>query len=266
MQMLMRLQPLGVDLFCFGKKFLVFNMVSRNLKIKYRRSVLGLFWTLLTPMAMAAIYYFVFKVILNIQVPNYLIFILSGVLPWTFFGQTVMEGMDALVGNLGLISKVPVPLQVFPYVGSITNLVTLGFSMPILLGAALFSNVSLGPSLIMLIFLFGALFMLAYTISLALAIAFVYFRDLKHLMGIVMQLWFYATPVIYEESMIPPKYKWILFLNPVGSIFTGIHQILGRGQWPSRNELIATAAWTIFATFATAFLHKNCGSELVERI
>src|SRR4051794_1756265 len=100
MQLLAVFQPFGIDLFCLGKKFLVFNLVSRNLKIKYHRSVLGLFWTLINPLAITLIFYFVFKVVLNVQIPHYLAFILSGMLPWSFFNQTMMEGMEAIVANL----------------------------------------------------------------------------------------------------------------------------------------------------------------------
>src|SRR5689334_7103760 len=102
------LRPLGVDLFCLGKKFLVFNLVSRNLKLKYRRSVLGVFWTLLSPIAMGMVYYFIFKVILKVQMPYYLAFILSGVLPWTFFNQTILEGLESVVGSWSIVTKVPI--------------------------------------------------------------------------------------------------------------------------------------------------------------
>src|SRR3954471_24738544 len=102
---ILNFRPLGVDFFCFGKKFLVFNLVSRNLKIKYRRSVLGVFWTLLSPLAMAVIYYFVFRVVLNVRIDHYAVFILSGVLPWSFFGVTTLEGLDSILGNGSLISK-----------------------------------------------------------------------------------------------------------------------------------------------------------------
>src|SRR3954453_19323172 len=101
MQAILNFRPLGIDFFCLGKKFLVYNMVSRNLKIKYRRSVLGVFWTLLSPIAMTVVYYFVFKVILQVRMPHYLVFILSGVLPWTFFSQSLSEGMESIAGSWG---------------------------------------------------------------------------------------------------------------------------------------------------------------------
>lgn len=260
------LRPFGVDLFCLGKKFLVFNLVSRNIKTKYRRSVLGLFWTFLSPLAMAAVYYFVFKVVLRVQMEHYLIFILAGVLPWSFFSQTVLEGMESIVGNWGLVSKVPVPLQIFPYVGSLTNLVTLALATPILIGAALISGVSLGPSLVLLPAYFLALFLISYCFSLILAVAFVFFRDLRHLMGIILQLWFYGTPVIYDESMIPAKYHWVLYLNPVAYVFSALHKVLVKGEWPDFMTAGIVSFWTLLALAVALGVQKRFGRGLVENI
>lgn len=260
------LQPFGVDFFCLGKKFLVFNLVSRNLKVKYRRSFFGFLWTILSPMAMAVVYYFVFKVVLKIQIPRYLVFILSGILPWTFFAQTLAEGMESIVGNLGLISKISVQAQVFPFVGSLTNLVTLTLTIPILICASMISGVSAAPSLVMLLYYFGTLFLIAYSISSILAIAFVFFRDLRHILGIVLQIWMYGTPVIYDEVMIPEKYKWILYANPVGMVFKGIHCVLVQGAWPSGLDISIPALWMFGLFLVSAWLQKVTANGLVESI
>ena len=260
------LRPLGVDLFCLGKKFLVYNLVGRNLKVKYRRSVFGLFWTLLAPLAMALVFYVVFCKILAINIPHYLPFILCGVIPFNFFSQTIIEGMESIVGNWGIASKVPVQLQIFPYVGALTNLVTLILSIPILIGASLLSHISLGSSLLLLPFYFLAIFAIAYGFSLLLAIGFILFRDLRHIMVIVMQIWFYSTPVIYSDDMIPSKLRWILHVNPVGNVFVGIRKILIEGVWPSSETTLVTAGWTIAIVFLSAFVYRKVGKTVVEQI
>lgn len=260
------LQPFGVDLFCTGKKFLVFNLVSRNLKIKYRRSIFGFFWTILNPLATAMVFYLVFKVFLKVAIPNYLVFILCGIFPWTFFSGTLLENMESLVGNQGLLSKIPIPLHIFPYVGSVTNLVTLFLSLPILMGAAIFTGVPLGPSVVLLPLLFFALFLLAYSFSMILSIAFVYFRDLRHIMGILMQIWFYGTPVIYDESMVPENFKWLLYANPVALIFTELRHILVHGEWPDPARLASVAAWTLGVLTVGLLVQKNFSESLVEQL
>lgn len=260
------LKPFGIDLFCVGKKFLVFNMVSRNIKIKYRRSVLGILWTLVSPMAQAAILYFVFKVVLKIQIPHYLAFILSGVLPWAFFSQTLSEGADSLVGSVSLITKVPVPVQIFPYVGAMTNLVTLIFALPILIASALLSDVALGPSVVLILPYFAALFLMVYGMSLILGILQVYFRDLRHLITIVIQIWFYGTPVIYDASMIPAKYKWVIYANPIGSAFMGLHTIFGQGKWPSLTGSCVFMGWTVATLTVAGIFYVQFGSDIAENL
>lgn len=260
------LQPLGVDFFCLGKKFLVYNLISRNLKIKYRRSVVGIFWTLLAPIAVTAIYYFVFKVIMKVSIPHHLVFILSGVLFWNFFAQSLLEGMESIVGNWGLISKVPIPLQIFPYVGTLTNLVTLTLAIPVLLGAALVSGLSIGFSVIVLPFYLVTLFLLAYGFAFILAVGFVYFRDLRHLMGILMQIWFYATPVVYNEEMIPEKYGWVLIVNPLGQAFSGLHHLILEGTLAPPTHFVILVSWTLGVMLVAAGLHRWLGKEMVEHI
>jgi ABC-type polysaccharide/polyol phosphate export permease len=266
MQALIAFRPFGLDFFCLGKKFLVFNLVGRNLKIKYRRSFFGVLWTLLSPLAMALVYFFVFKVILKVQIPHYLAYILSGILPWTFFAQSLMEGMESLVGNLGLISKVPIPLQIFPYVGTLTNLVTLFLSLPILVGASLLTGVSLGLSVVLLPFYFFLLFLITYSFSICLSLLFVYFRDLRHLMGIIIQIWFYSTPVIYDAHQIPERFRWVLYVNPIGTIFTGLHQVLVRGDWPTSADFSVSLAWGATACVVAMWAQREFGREVVENL
>ena len=266
MQSLLAFRPLGIDYFCLSRKFLVYNLVDRNLKVKYRRSAAGILWTLLSPMAVAAIYFFVFKIILNVNVPHYLAFILSGIMAWSFFAQTVLEGMESITSNWSLASKVPVPLQVFPYVGTVTNLVNLLFSLPVIFGACIFSGVSLGPSVLLLPIYFALLFLITYSLSLILAVLMVYFRDLKHAGGLIMQVWFYGTPVVYDESLIPEGYRWILWGNPLGQLFSGLHAILVRGEWPAALALATTCGWALVFVLAALGVQRAMGRELVEKL
>lgn len=259
-------QPLGVDLFCLGKKFLVFNLVSRNLKIKYRRSIFGVLWTVLIPIAMALNYYLVFNLILKVTMPHYLAFIVSGVVTFNFFSQSIMEGMESIVGNWSLASKVPMPLQIFSYVGTLTNLITFAISLPVLIGASLISHVQLSLSVIVLPFYFLILFGMTYGLSFLLSVGFVFFRDLRHLMGIVMQLWFYGTPVIYRDTMIPDSFRWILYLNPVSGIVMSIHKILVDGAWPSWKMTSLSLIWMTLILFLAAIVHKKWIMSVVEQI
>ncbi|RYZ82643.1 MAG: ABC transporter permease [Proteobacteria bacterium] len=246
MTMLNLIRPFGIDIFCTGKKFLIYNMVGRNLKVKYRRSVLGVFWTLLSPLSLVGIYYFAFKVVMKVETPHYLAYLVSGILPWAFFSQTVVEGMESISQNSALISKIPVPLQAFPLIAVVTNLVTLLLAVPIMLGVSLLSGAPVGPSLILLPVILMTIALTCYGVAMILGLLYVFLQDLKHITSLVMQLWFYATPVLYHVEMVPEKYRWAIYLNPVGTAFVSIHQILSEGIWPSPVDFGVSLAWSLF--------------------
>ena len=264
--LLSRVKPFGIDVFCTSKKYLIYNMVGRNLKVKYRRSILGLFWTLAHPLSMTAIYYFVFKVVLKVQMPHYLVFMLSGILTWGFFASSVSEGLESLVGNIGLLTKIPIPIQVFPFAGTLTHLSTWVFSLPILLGAAVISGTDIGWSILTLPYFILALFVMAYSLSVTLGIAFVYFRDLRHILNLVLQAWFYATPVIYNADMIPQKYYWLLFINPVAKPITAIHGLFVDGRWPTDGEWVMTGVWALVLLTVALLTHKKFSGGLIENL
>ncbi len=233
-----------LDVFCLGKKFLVFNLVSRDLIIKYRRSFLGFFWTILHPLALVGIFYVVFKVILKISIPHYITFLLSGIIPWTFFSISIIEGTETLNGNSALLTKVPVPPQVFPLVACITNFVTFWLAQPILLGTAFFSGVQIQTSILLLPLLGLILFMMAHSLSLILSVAYIHLKDLKHAISLIMQIWFYATPVLYSPELIPSKYLHLVGWNPVGRLFVCFHKVF-LGQYLILSDVLISILWAL---------------------
>ncbi len=254
------------DFFCLNKKFLVYNMVSRNIRSKYGRSVFGLGWTLLSPLMFAGMYYFVFKKVMHMQMERYLAFTLSGVLPWAFFSQCLMEGMDSIVGNEGLISKIPIPLQTLPFVNSSTNFITLSASIPVLLIVSAYQGVTPGLPFLFVLYFFSCLFLMAYSASLFLSVAYVLFRDLRHVMGLFVQLWMFATPVLYSVEMLPPPLQKYSHFNPVSDLFSGLHRIFTQGATPTPTELFFSLAWTLlFALSGMVFIQTKL-RNIVEKL
>lgn len=260
------MRPFGIDIFCTGKKFLIYNMVGRNLKVKYRRSVLGVFWTLLSPLSLVGIYYFAFKIVMKVETPHYLAYLVSGILPWSFFSQTVVEGMESISSNSALVSKIPVPLQAFPLIAVVTNLVTLMLAVPIMLGVSLLSGAPIGWSIITLPFLLLIIALSCYGVSMILALLYIFLQDLKHIAGIMLQLWFYATPVLYHVEMVPQPYKWMIYLNPVGTAFVAVHQVLTEGRWPSVVDVGCAVAWSLLLVFIALLTFKSVHKSVAENL
>jgi ABC-type polysaccharide/polyol phosphate export permease len=256
------IRPFNFDLFCTGKKFLIFNLVSRDLKIKYRRSFLGFLWTVLHPLVLCGIYYFIFHEILQVKIPNYVIFILSGVIPWTFFSTSVIEGTETLIGNAPLLTKVPILPQTFPFVACLTNFITFLLAMPIVFSFGLILGVSYSLQLLYLPILAVILFSMAYSLTLILSVAYVYLRDLKHALGLLMQIWFYATPILYKSEMIPQKFQGFLYINPLGGLFACFHRLFLGDNLVLREILISIAWAAIFYLLAIAVQVKKAKRAL----
>ncbi|MDZ4662421.1 MAG: ABC transporter permease [Pseudomonadota bacterium] len=254
------------DAFCAKHKFLVYNLISRNLKLKYRQSFLGIAWSLLIPMATAAMYYLVFQVIVKISVPRYSAFIIAGVLPWTFFSQTIMDGLESIRANSGLISKVPLPLNVFPLVVTVTNFITFLIALPVILLSNLLTGGTFDWSLILIIFPLICFFLIGYGISLFLSVAFIHFQDLKHLLGLILQVWFYATPIVYSQNLIPTKLSWIVFANPIATPFIIFRDLVMDNRIAPTEYFVTASLWTLAIFFMGLYFFDRQGRKLAEII
>ena len=257
------------EVLCLDKKFLIFNLVVRNLKVRYRKSYLGMLWTTLIPAANAIVYFIVFKYVMNVGFDNYLLFIISGFLPWTMFNGAVMGGMESLVLNHALLSKVKLPLQSLIYAENATHVLNFLFSMPVLLIIFLLSTAGLSLNLLAYPVIIFHLIAIAVSLGVILGIGLVYLRDLRHMMVIIFQILFYLTPIIYRFDMVPEKFRFLLYLNPVGGIFIlnqaiwiGVHQ----GPDVIYTAYASTFTWTIALVLIALSMLKNFQFKIVERL
>jgi lipopolysaccharide transport system permease protein len=247
-------------------KFLLYNILSRNLKLKYRKSYLGFFWTILVPGANALVYYYVFNKVMKQQIPNHLLFLISGILPWTFFSLSVMHCMESILQNHNLLNKVPLPPHIFPLSEVLTAFVNFLLSLPVLL-VIQFMMIGFYPiGFINLLLLSLLLFIQAYGLGLMLAYGFVFLRDLRHLVGIIMQLWFYITPIVYSRDMIPEKFNFVVYMNPVALIFDQIHSSFVFKQSLSLVELCYSVLWSAGIAVAAYLTYRKFNGTIVESV
>lgn len=249
---------------CLDHKFVIFHLVLRNLKLKYRRSLFGIVWSLLGPGLSGFVYYFVFKYVVKMDIENYLIFVLSGVLPWGFVTNSLTSGLETIVGNHTLFNKIPLRLNVFNLSENVTHFVNLLVSIPVLFFFSFVSDHSLSINAIYLLPILFMLFLLTYSMGFLLGVAFVYFRDLRHIMSIVLQVLFYLTPIVYKTDMIPEQFKMIVYLNPFGVFFDSIHQTYYYGNALSLSAFGIMASWSLFFVFVFYFVSTGISRRIVE--
>lgn len=250
--------------FCLNRKFLIYNLVSRNLKIRYRKSFLGMLWTVLMPAGSAVVYYFVFSIILKVNVEHHLLFIISGLIPWTFFSNSILVGIESIVVSAALLKKVPMPPNSPSLSDVLTGFLNLLLSIPVILIVMALSGAQPSWALVQYPILMVLLFFITYSLSILLGFTYVYFRDVRYFMTLLLQLWFYLTPIMYTAEMIPEKYRWGLYLNPVGLVFVGMSQSVTEGLWLNLNEWTIIFSWTILIVLLSKLIFNKFSSKIVE--
>ncbi|MBN2755469.1 MAG: ABC transporter permease [Candidatus Goldbacteria bacterium] len=191
-------------------------LVKKEITLKYKRTVLGLAWSLLNPVLMALVYYLAFSVFMRIKMENYALFLLSALFPWNWFSASVLMSVNTLTGNTDLIRKVVFPKHFLVLSLVAGQSVTMLFSIPVLAAILVFGGKMPGiewlygvPILIIIQFitLSGA--------AMAVSIVNVFFRDLEYIAGVFMTMLFWLTPVIYPLSAVPEKFRVLLAANPM---------------------------------------------------
>lgn len=190
-------------------------LVGRELKARYRGTALGFLWSFANPLIMMSIYVLVFSVYMRLDVPNYPAFVICSLLPWTAFASGVTEGMSSIISNGAIIKKVHLPTEVFPFVAVASNVVHFVLSIPVLLGIMLASGMPLTPSMLLLPVLVALQFLFTYGLALFLSSLAVQFRDLVHIVPNLIMVWFYLTPVFYDLSMVPGRFRPLAYINPM---------------------------------------------------
>lgn len=213
------------------------TLVKQDIKGRYKGSVLGFLWTLLNPLLMLAVYSVVFQFVFKSNIEHYPIYLFICLMPWNAFANTIAMGTVSVTNGSSIIKKVYFPREVLPLSVVISNTIQYFFSAAIIFIALLVSGVgiSLFALFLPLIVLIQAIFSLG--LILMLSAANVYIRDVQYIMNPVMMIWMYASPILYNISMVPEKFQGIYKLNPMVSIMEAYQNILYNKTWPNFSSL-----------------------------
>jgi ABC-2 type transport system permease protein len=247
----------------YRNRELIWALALKELTIRYKRSVLGFMWALLNPALLMLVLTVVFSTIMRFPIRNYPVFLLSALLPWTFFSQALSYGVESIVGNADLIKKVRVAKLVFPMAAVVANLINLVLS---LIPLALLVPMTRHPFhwtwlylpipiLALSIFTLGTCFLFAT--------ANVYYRDVTHIIQILLSAWFYLTPIIYSLDFIPAKRQWIFKLNPLIYVINGFRLSVYYGQLPRAQSIAASFACAFIALFIGFGLFRHFQDDFV---
>ncbi|MDI9210786.1 MAG: ABC transporter permease [Clostridium butyricum] len=196
-------------------KFLIQQLVNRDFKAKYKRSVLGICWSFLNPLLTMLVQYIVFSTIFKSDIDNYPVYLLSGIILFNFFTEAVGMSLTSIVGNATLITKVYMPKCIYPITKVLSSTINLLISMIPLYIVIIIMNVKITKATLLLPFVILCVIAFCIGLGLILSSAMVFFRDTQFLWGVISLLWMYATPLFYPETIIPAQFMMIYKLNPM---------------------------------------------------
>lgn len=219
----------------FKYRSLVTNLVSKDLKVRYKNSVLGFLWSLLNPLLMMLVFTFVFTQLINVgeTIPNFPVFVLTGLLAWNWTATSVAAGTKAITDNAPLINKVYFPRMLLPISVVISQMIHYLLALPVLFVFMAIYGMKFSPWLVYLpvVIMVQAIFLIA--LVLILSALHVYFRDTTVLVEVALTAWFFMTPIFYRvEDVVPDLVSWMYWLNPMASIIAELHTILYYGSVP----------------------------------
>lgn len=196
-------------------RFLIRQLVARDFRTKYKRSILGMFWSFLNPLLMMLVQYFVFSTIFKSDVPNFAAYLIIGTVMFNFFNEACGMALGSIVGNASLITKVYMPKYIYPLTRVMSSMVNLVISLIPLLIVCVITGVEFHRSALLAFFFLICLTVFSLGLGLLLSAAMVFFRDTQFLWGVLSMMWMYATPIFYPETILPEEFKFILQVNPL---------------------------------------------------
>jgi ABC-type polysaccharide/polyol phosphate export permease len=257
----------------FRYRALIFSLVARELKARYRGSVLGFLWTFINPLLLLGIYTFVFTVVMpgsraGTRLEPYPLFLFCGILPWTWFQSSLLESCSVLIAGGNLIRKVLFPAEILPIVTVLTGLVNFCLALVIFVPVAIaYGQPILSSDLAWL----PLIILVQLTLMIGLALFFssltVHFRDLRDLVGNVLTLWFWGTPILYVLSQVPDRFRRLLQLNPLTHLMEAYQAVLFfDGPFVAWPQLLELAAASLLVFLAGYFVFDRLRDTLAEEV
>jgi ABC-type polysaccharide/polyol phosphate export permease len=216
----------------FRRRWLVYVLVAHNLKLRYRGSLIGFLWTFLNPLIFMGIYSLVFTTVFRYNIAKYPVFLLSGLLAWTWFSEAIATSTTSVISGGGFIKSSIFPSEILPAVTVATAMMNFVFALPLLFIFLAIFRVDMGWSLLALPVIMVVHFILALGIASIVATYNVFFRDLQYLVNHILLALFFLTPVLYDLGSIGGRYTAVLRLNPLATLISGYRSIFFYNQFP----------------------------------
>lgn len=225
-------------------KDLFLELIKKDIKLKYRNSILGIFWSMLNPLLMMIVLTIIFSTLFDKHIDNFPVYVLSGRLMYQFFSESTNFAMDSIGANSQLIKKVYVPKYLFPLSRICSSFITTLISITPLLLVMIVTGISFHWANLLSFFPLICLLLSSIGVGLFLSTVNVFFKDMKHLYSVILTVIMYMTPIFYPASIIPSQYRFLVEINPLFNIVVMFRALIMEGVLPSMNTAIITLGYS----------------------
>ena len=239
-----------------SNRSLIRELVVSDFKLRYQNSVLGYLWSLLRPMMLFGVLYVVFTYVIKVGrgVPYYPSYLLLGIVLWTFFIESTISGMNAITGRGDLVRKVSIPKYAIVVSTTMSAFVNLCLNMVVVVAFMIFSHVPFRPTILIAPLFIGELMVLSMGVSFLLAALFVKYRDFSHIWEVILQVLFYATPIIYPLTLPPLKIAKWMSISPLTQIFQDVRSLMITPQTLTTKEVFGSQVGRIIPILIVIFV------------
>lgn len=244
-------------------RFLMRQLVSRDFKTKYKRSVLGVLWSLLNPLLTTLVQYFVFSNLFRFDIPYFPVYLLAGSVLFNFFTESCGMSLTSIVGNASLITKVYIPKYIYPFTRTISSLINLAFALIPLFAVTFISGLKPNRVYVLLPIVIAMLVVFSMGMGMILSSLMVFFRDTQFLWGVFSMIWMYCSALFYPASIIPEKYRFLVEYNPVYCYICIVRTILIDGVSTEPVMYIKGAIFAIAMIVFGAVVFKKTQDKFV---
>ncbi|HDL86146.1 MAG TPA: ABC transporter permease [Candidatus Acetothermia bacterium] len=245
---------------------LLYNLVSKDIKVRYQGAALGFAWSLMNPLVVTAMYLFIFTYVMPSNQPHFALYLVTGIVHWTLFSNLVTQAPELLTANAGLLQKIRFPRLLVPASNLLLNLVL--WAMALVVFFSLFIPLGGHFKLVLLAYPAYLLLFIGFNFGLMLILSVLYvdFRDLKHLIEVVMQVLFWATPIIYDFKLIPAHLRLLFAASPLTEFTLIFQDLFWAGRLPSQHLTLAFIFWTLASLALGLTIFYRRSARLIERL
>lgn len=246
---------------------MIFSLVKKDLRGRYKGSVLGFLWTFINPLLQLVVYTIVFSFILKSPIEKYYLYLFVGLIPWIFFSSAITGGSASVVAQKDLIKKIYFPRQVIPIAYVTSCFVNMLLCFIVIFIVVIVAGVGLNPlALLCLPIIMLVEYILALGVALLSSAVTVYFRDLEHILGIVTMAWMYLTPIMYDKSIVPENFHPLFNINPMTHVIDCYRAVLYYGKMPNLESLVSSLALGVLFLVAGYFVFGRLQRHFAEEL